>query len=271
MRGVITIYRRELAGLFFSPLAWILFCLTLFYNAFFFLHYLQYIARGEVNTALSLLTGGALPFWYLLLILPPLLTMRMISEESRSGMLEFLLTSPVGDAAAVVGKALAATTFLALVWICAPIYALILHILQFVQSSPEWTVWPNELLSQFLKVNGPDWGVVLTAWIGAALVSGLLVAIGLVCSASSSTPLVAAFLAVVANIVVIFLPTLTRNLGGTAGDLSATVVSRIDVMAHLQGSFMTGALDSAHVVFFLAWTAALLFLAVRLVESRRWL
>jgi hypothetical protein len=43
------------------------------------------------------------------------------------------------------------------------------------------------------------------------------------------------------------------------------------VLGHFQGSFLTGALDSAHVVFFLAWTAAALFVAVRVVESRRWL
>jgi ABC-2 type transport system permease protein len=248
MRGLFTIYRRELAGLFLSPLAWILFCLTLFYNAFFFLHYLQFLSLGEVNYALSLLSGGALPFWYLLLILPPLLTMRMISEESRSGLLEFLLTSPAADAAVITGKALAATSFLALVWSCAPIFGVVLQLLGAT----------------------PDWGVVFTAWLGSTLVSGLLVAIGLVCSALSSTPLIAAFLATVANIVVVFLPTLAGNLRGAPGELVAAVVSRVDVMAHLQGSFMTGALDSAHVVFFLAWIGALLFLAVRIVESRRW-
>ena len=46
---------------------------------------------------------------------------------------------------------------------------------------------------------------------------------------------------------------------------------KIDVLGHFQGSFLMGALDSAHLVFFLAWTLALLFVAVRLVESRRWL
>ena len=43
MKGLLTIYRRELAGLFLAPLAWILFCLTLFYNAFFFLYFLIYL------------------------------------------------------------------------------------------------------------------------------------------------------------------------------------------------------------------------------------
>ena len=48
------------------------------------------------------------------------------------------------------------------------------------------------------------------------------------------------------------------------------MVERVDVIRYMQGSFLTGALDTAHIVFFVAWTAGLLFLAVRLVESRRW-
>ena len=248
MKGLTAIYRRELAGLFLSPLAWILLCLTLLYNAFFFLHYLRGEAHGEVNVSLTMLCGGGWPFWFLIMFLPPLLTMRMISEESKSGMLEFLLTAPVTDAAVVTGKAMAASTFLALVWLCVPIYGVLL---------------------QFLGA-GPDWGIVFTAWLGAVLASALFCALGLVASAVSGTPLVAAFLGTVANIGIIFLPNFTRSVPGAARDAVHTAVQHVDVLFHFQASFMTGVLDSAHLVFFVAWIAALLFLAVRLVESRRW-
>ncbi|MEW6072356.1 MAG: ABC transporter permease subunit [Planctomycetota bacterium] len=248
MSGVATIWRRELAGLFLSPLAWILFCLTLFYNAFFFLNYLQYVTGGDVNASLALVCGGAWPFWYLLMVLAPLLTMRMISEEARSGLLEFLLTAPVGDAAVVVGKALAATTVLALVWACGPFYALCVH----------------------LAGTTPDWGIVLTTWLGSVLVSALFCAVGLVASAASATPLVAAFLAFLADVTLLVSPLLGRTAGGALRRPLRAISERVDVVAHFQDSFLTGALDSAHIVFFVAWTAALLFVAVRLVESRRW-
>ena len=87
MRSLGAIYRRELAGLFFSPLAWVLLLLTLFYQAFFFLFFVEGL-RGEVNAALTWTLGGSYSFWYLVLFLPPLVTMRMISEETRSGLLE---------------------------------------------------------------------------------------------------------------------------------------------------------------------------------------
>ncbi len=247
MRGLVTIYRRELAGLFFAPLAWILFCLTLFYNAFVFLLALKQYG-GHVNLALEVTLGGGWPFWVLAAFLPAALTMRMISEESRSGMLEFLLTAPVSDAAVVVGKALAATTVLALIWLSVPLYALLLHVL----GTP------------------PDWGQVLTGFVGAVLVSALFSALGLVWSALTGTPLLALLLAVIANVGVLLLPLAGELLRGLAPGPVDWATTRISVIDNLQSSFVTGAFDTAHVVFFVAWTGVFLFAAIRIVEARRW-
>ncbi len=248
MKGLLAIYRRELAGLFLAPLAWILLLLVLLYQAYFFRLYLE-LNQGEVNDALALLLGGGTPYWYLTFFVPPLLTMRMISEESRSGILEFLLTSPVSDAAVVAGKALAATTFLALVWGSALLFGLLVQAL----GAP------------------PDWGRLLTECLGATLVSALFCAIGLVTSALSSTPLVAAFLAIVMNVALFYLPRLSQAGPGVPHGFRDWMLEKVDIVSHLHGSFLMGALDSAHIVFFLSWTLALLFLAVRVVESRRWL
>lgn len=248
MRGLAAIFRRELAGLFLAPLAWILLVLVLVYQAYFFLLVLD-AKGGEVNGSLVFILGGGLPFWLLLLVLPALLTMRMISEESRSGLLEFLLTSPVSDAAVVLGKALAATTFFALAWASTFLFA---------------------LLVQYLGA-APDWGLLFSAWLGATLAAALFCSLGLVSSALFSTPLLAAFMTILANIGLYALPMLARAWRGPAGELLGSILARVDVLAHFQGSFVSGALDSAHVVFFLAWIAAALFLAVRAVESRRWL
>lgn len=248
MKGLGAIYRRELAGLFFAPLAWTLLFLVLLYQAYFFLVILG-AKGGEVNGSLTFVLGGGFPFWLLMLVLPPLLTMRMISEESRSGLLEFLLTAPVSDAAVVVGKALAATTFLALAWGCTFLFA---------------------LLAQLLGAP-PDWGWLAATWLGATLASGFFCGLGLVSSALFSTPILAAFMAILMNVALFALPILVRSWRGPVGALLGQALERVDVVGHFQGSFLAGALDTAHVAFFLAWTAATLFLAVRIVESRRWL
>lgn len=248
MSGALTIYRRELAGLFLSPLAWILFFLVLLFNGLVFLHALESESAGNVDDALALVLGGGLPFWILCALLAPLITMRMISEESKSGLLEFVLTAPVGDAALVLGKALAATTFFAALWGCAPLYGLCVQALG----------------------AAPDWGVLLCAWLGATLVCALFTSIGLAASALSDTPLVAAFLATLVDLAFFWGAKLGRG-ARQRSPLADWLLGKLDVTAAYQSSFQTGALDSAHVVFFVAWSAAFLFLAVRLVESRRWL
>jgi ABC-2 type transport system permease protein len=248
VRGFRTIFARELAALFLSPLAWILLGATFLYDAFFFLYALERGTGGEVNGALLYMHEG--PFWLLVVILPPLLTMRMISEEARSGMLEFVLTAPVGDASVVVGKALAATTFMALAAAVPQLFGLLVTLLG----------------------ASPDWGQLAAQWLGAVLVSGLFCALGILSSASSGTPLVAAFLAIVANIVLVFLPLLAPFLArGRLRGLVGWMLEKLSIQEHFRGSFLTGALDSAHVVFFLAWILALLFLSVRRVETKRWL
>jgi ABC-2 type transport system permease protein len=247
MSGIGTIYRRELAGLFFAPLAWVLLCLGLAYNGFFFLFYLK-SGGGLVNQAFQLSLGGGLPFWFLMVMLPPLVTMRMISEERRSGMLEFLLTAPVRDAAVVLGKALAATTFLAFFYAAVPLYGVLLAALG----------------------AAPDWGQLLTGYVGAVLTGALFSAVGLFASALSGTPLLAAFLATLANLALVFLPFASGGVHGFAPRVFDWIARRVNVIGAFQGSFLTGALDSAHAVFFLAWTGVFLFAATRAVEARRW-
>lgn len=261
MSGTLTIYRRELASLFFSPLAWILLLLALLANGLFFVLYLNQ-AAGEVTYALELALGGGWPFWSLLVFLPPLLAMRLLSEEARAGTLEFLLTAPVSDAAVVCGKFFAATTFLAVLWLCAPVYALTIHALGVA----------------------PDWGAVLGGYLGAVLVSALFVAISLFASSLTSTPLVAAFLAFMANLWWLVLPTAAEYgmsqvrslLVGFAGDVERATawvrgaLHQMNVVSHFQGSFLHGVFDTAEVVFFVTWTAFFLFLTVRSLEARRW-
>ncbi len=247
MSGVVTIYRRELAGLFLTPLGWALFFLALLMNGLYFTAYVQ-ATGGQVDESLQLSLGNALTYWAVMILVPPLLTMRMISEESRSGMLEFLLTAPVSDAAVVGGKALAATTFLGILWSTNAVYALVLQALG----------------------GAPDWGQVATGILGSVLVSGLFCSLGLVASALTSTPLLAAFLAFVFNVGMLSLRFLDGVLQGIEPQLRESLIRKVDVLLHFQSSFVRGALDTADVVFFLAWTAVFLFLATRLLEARRW-
>ena len=244
MRGLAAIFRRELAGLFVGPLAWVLLTIALALNGYLYVVYLK-SSGGDVDAALRLASGDSFMFWALSVLFPPLLTMRMISEEARSGLLEFLLTAPVTDAAVVLGKFLAATTFMALLWGAVFVYAAVTH-----------------------AVGPPvDWGIQACAWLGAVLASALFCAIGLCASSLTSTPIVAAFGAIVVDLAIVIAPLLALL---TEARWIRDAVARIDVRAHLEDSFLIGVLDTSYLVFFVAWTALFLFLATRAVEARRW-
>ncbi len=252
MSGIWTIYRREFAGLFLAPLAWILLFVALLVKGSLFTLYLK-SGGGEVNNALALSLGGSTFYWVWMVLLPPLLTMRMVSEEAGSGMLEFILTAPVTDVAVVVGKLLAATTFMALLWATSFAYA-----------------GAAQLLGA-----APDWGMVGAGFLGSVLASGLFCAIGLAASSLTNTPLIAAFLAVVVNVLLLFAVPLASGYAGQLlqlppGHWVEDVQRQMDVIDHLRGSTWIGVVDTAHVLFFLAWTSLFAFLAVRLVETRRW-
>ncbi len=244
MRGFVAIFRRELAGLFLGPLAWTLLCIALFLNGYLFLFYLRG-SGGDVDMALRFALGESFVFWALCVLFPPLLTMRMVSEESRTGLLEYLLTAPVSDVAVIAGKFAAALSFMALLWGTSFVYALVLALL----GTPV------------------DWGVVASGWLGAVLCSALFCGIGLWTSSLTSTPVLSAFAAVVINLVIVLAP-LFAALSGW-GDL-ARAVEAVDVPAHLRSAFLFGVVDSAYVAFFAAWTAFFLFLSTRALEARRW-
>lgn len=260
MRGTIVIYRRELAGLFFAPLAWILLLVSLLLNGFLFSGILN--ATSDVTASLEYVFGGNYFFWMLILLLAPLLTMRLLAEEAANGTLEYLRTAPVSDAAVVTGKFLAGTSFLALLWSSCFVYALALQF---------WGV-------------APDWGQVLAIYVGSVLVSALFVSLGLVTSSLTNTPLIAAFLSFMGSLAWLLLPWMGAQLlrqmrtlfadafGGAvqAENLILGLLDRMAAFAHFGRSYHRGVLDSSEVIFFLTWIAFFLFLTTRTLEARRW-
>lgn len=260
MSGTLVIARRELAGLFKAPFAWVLLLVVLFLNGTLFKAVLAG-SGGNVSAALDAVMAGRF-FWFWLLLLPPLLAMRLIAEETRTGTLEYLLTAPVGDAAVVVGKFIAGVCFLAVIWSSALVYGLALA----------------------YAGGHPDWAAVIGTYCGTILVSGVFVALGLFMGTLSGTPLLAAFLGVAACVAWMLLPylggllaklvvPLIADSGPRAAAIQAQVdalLANMDAVRHFQRSFQRGVLDTAELVFFLSWTGFFLFLATRSLEARRW-
>ena len=104
-------------------------------------------------------------FVFLLLLVIPALTMRLIAEEQRMGTIELMLTAPVRDWEFVVGK-----------WLGGVLTTLVLVAVTLV-----FPLTLNSMVSP-----GIDQGLLLANYLGLILVVSALVAIGVMISSFSS-------------------------------------------------------------------------------------
>jgi ABC-2 type transport system permease protein len=242
MSGVLSVFRRELASYFATPLAYIFIViflvlagtLTFFVGGFF--------ERGQADLQ---------PFFnfhpWLYLVLIPALGMRLWAEERRSGTIELLLTLPLPITSVVLGKFLAAWAFAGI--------ALVL-------TFPFW-----------LTVNWlghPDNGVILASYIGSFLMAGGFLAIGSCLSMLSKNQVIA----FVVTAAVCFLFTVSGStivlglLQGWAPDAVIQTISSFSFLTHFQ-SIVKGVIDLRDAVFFASVIGVFLLANVVLVDLKK--
>src|SRR4051812_34079351 len=132
----------------------------------------------------------------LLLLITPALTMRLLSEESRTGTLELLLTAPVKDWSVVLGKFLGALGLYVAMMALTLFYPLLLVLLG----------------------GNPDWGPVLSGYVGVLLLGMAFLAVGLFASALTSNQMVAAVIAFVILLLLYLISQVTSNVATGVGD-----------------------------------------------------
>ncbi|HEX2875166.1 MAG TPA: ABC transporter permease subunit [Polyangiaceae bacterium] len=243
MSPMLIIAKREFRSYFDSPLAYVVICLSfLVLGAFFFLvggGFWQ-IDRATVSRMFELAPLG------LAFLVVPVITMRLIAEEKRSGTLEMLITLPVKDSDVILGKYLGALGMLMVLVLATAVYPLVMF------------KWPWNL--------GPlDTGPVFAGYFGLTLFCATAAAIGLLLSSLTESQSIAFFLTVFALIVLWFTGSLARWVGGTAGN----VLNFIAFDSRLSG-FSRGLVDTRDVVFFLSVTATCLVVSFRALERRKW-
>ena len=179
---------------------------------------------------------------FLTLFSVPLITMRLLSEELRTGTFEVLTTHPVTDFQIVMGKFLAGWASFALLSVPTLSYLIIL---------------------QFL--GSPDWGPALCGYLGQQLLAALLIALGLLTSAMTSSQALAAMAAMVGGGLLALAGTAADSVQGPGGDALAYLA----IFDHYN-LFRRGVVDTRALIYFLGTTIMFLYLTVRVVESRRW-
>ncbi len=243
MSPLLTIARREFRSYFDSPLAYVVICLS-----FLALGLMFFIYRGgfwQADKASLQAMFEYAPFGLSALVVP-VVSMRLLAEERRSGTLEMLITLPVRDSDVILGKYLGALGLVLVLVLSTLIYPLAMFRFP-------WHLGPL------------DMGPVMSGYLGLVLFSAAATAIGLLISALTESQAVAFFIT--------FFVLVTLWLIGFGADAApaavGTVLQYVSFQKHFEG-FAKGLIDVRDVIFFLSVTVLALVVAFRALERRKW-
>jgi ABC-2 type transport system permease protein len=235
MRSVWIVAKRELYAYFVSPIAYLVAAAFLFLCGLFFV---GGVTRWQDATLEPML--GSLSI--VLIFVAPVLTMRLLSREQDVGTIELLLTAPVRDWEVVVGKFLAS----------------LLYYLGLVAVTGLYLV----VLAAFGE---PDLGTIGAGYLGLVLLGAEMLSLGVFTSALTRNQVVAAVLGVVASVSL----WLVGILSGIFDQGMRDVIAYVTPSEHYY-NFLDGIVDTRDLVYFVSATFVFLFLASRVLESRRW-
>ncbi len=237
MENTKAVFKREFRAYFASPIAYIFLCVFIVFNnwMFFRVFFLRDIASMREYF-------GLLPCVFL--FDHPAVTMRTWSEERKMGTIEMLLTLPVKDLEAVLGKYLAGLAF-------------ILTAFVFTFTVPVSVELAGD----------PEWGVMLAGYIGAVFLGGAYLAIGMFISSVTENQIVAFIIGVM---VTFFLFIIGEDfVTAFAPSFFVPFLEYVGLGRHFN-SITRGVVDSSDVIYYLSVIVFFVYLNIKSVESRRW-
>jgi len=249
---MLAVMRRDIAAFFNSVTVWVLTAAYLFVGGLIFTLMTSSFAENSMMAGMGGMGKGpnvmddlvlGYQWWlgFLMIFVLPMLTMRLLAEERRTGTLELLFTYPVSEWEIVLAKFLAALTV----------------VLAMLATSALSLVYLNQWIAL-------DWRLIGTGYAGLALMGTTLIAIGLWASSLSSSQVIAACITYgfsmmlwLMQILDKFIPSAEEHIG------------KLGIMTHLE-SFARGNLSSHDAIYYASLTGLFLFLTVRVLDSRKW-
>lgn len=231
------IFKRELHAYFRSPAGYV-FCAV--YLVFSGIYFNSVLMSGQSSQFPQIYYG----LLNVILLILPVLTMRMFSEERRHKTDQLLLTSPVSITSLVMGKYFAALAVYAGCILFTLVYAVV-----------------------FTFFAQPSWALIIGNIFGVTLFGGAFISIGMFISSLTESQVVAAIGAFFIGTMFTLLdviPVLTTNT------FILKVIEWISFVGRYT-PFTMGLLDFSSLVFFASISAVFIFLTIMSIEKRRWM
>ncbi len=237
MNDIFAIFKREFRGYFDSPIAYLF--ITVFLVLSGWLFYKGFFISDYASLRLFFVM---LPWTFLFFV--PAATMRLWSEEKKLGTMELLMTLPIRDIDVVIGKFLASFIFLTLT-----------------------VLLTFPMVITVYNLGQPDLGPIIGGYLGAILMGGAYLAIGMFASSLTENQIIAFIMGVVLCFALFII--------GEEFVLMAAPSSLVPVLKYLGlgshfGSIGRGVIDSRDLIYYLSIITFFLFLNIRSLESRKW-
>lgn len=237
MKNIYTIFKKELAGYFNSPIAYIFIAVFLVSSSWLFFQnfflYNQAVMRGYFSF---------LP--WIFLFLAPAIAMRSFAEEKKSGTMELILTLPIKDWEVVAGKFLSSLGFMAI--------TILLSI---------------SIPISISNIGQLDIGPVIGGYIGTILLAGAYLCIGIFISSLTKNQIISFVLAIAASFGLFIIG--TNFVLEAVPNFLVPLFSFIGLGTHFQ-NIAKGVIDTRDLIYYSSFIFLFLWLTVRNLESRNW-
>lgn len=229
------IFKREFKSYFTSPLGFVYLAIFLFFEGMFFAQIFSY-SSASVEVIFPSMAS-------IVVLITPVLTMRLLSEDRRAKVDQALICAPVSVTGIVLGKFFAALAVYAVAFSPLVLFQLVVTFM----ASVNWLVFLNALL-------------------GAVLIGAALIAIGMFISSLTESPIISCIL----TLVTFLLLMVVTNLASLTGsDFIVSVAEKV-AFINLFSSFAGSVFRITDVIFLASVSAVFVFLSIRAVERRRW-
>jgi len=228
------IFKRELKAYFSSPAAYIVTGLYLLASGLLFFTYFYLYNRAELRQFF-----GMMPI--ILSFIIPAMTMRVFSEERRSGSIETLMTLPVNETDVVAGKYLA--SFVSVLVMIAPTLLYLIPLCVFGK---------------------PDFGPIVGGYAGAVFLAASFTAIGVFTSSITKNQIIAFILSAVICLVLTLIDSFLIFMPGPV----VSFCSFLSANAHFT-SVSRGIVDTRDILYFVSVTSLFFVMTIRAEQKAK--
>lgn len=232
------VFRRELRSFFTNPIGYVVLAVMFCVSGYFFFSY-------NLSANSADLTTVYIRLFSVVMLALPFLTMRLFSEEKRQKSDQALLTAPVSLTGIVMGKFLATLLLYIIGLSITLVYAVVIALGKAI----------------------PDWTLIISNYLGLALVGGLIIAVGVFVSALTESQVIAAV-----GTLAVSLMLMSVNMLGEIFAKFQWIASIADFLSVnvRYADFALGLIYYDNIFFFLSLQALFIFLTVRVLDKKRW-